>query len=107
MNRFLTTTFCVGTLFLGGVAVAQDQAQSATTPTETVKVENAEKPKQEAENNNLRDPNKVICKKSGKTSTRLRRKKICKTRAKWDEERSNNRDALNEVKSRTSVGQHQ
>lgn len=112
-TRTLMLIACTGTMLSIGVgASAQEKVQTLTNPVVTepetppAATENAEKPKQQATNTKLRDPNEVICKKSVKTSTRLRRKKICKTRARWDEERSATRDAINEVKSQTRVDRY-
>ncbi|NNC36061.1 MAG: hypothetical protein HKO02_01285 [Hyphomonadaceae bacterium] len=62
-------------------------------------------PRQATHNIGLKNGTDVICKKSKKKGTRLRAEKICKTRAQWDVERLNTKRNLDEIKSRTSVGQ--
>ena len=110
-NKLFLSALCTGGLMLSGM-----QAMSQESPIDTVAaasdsavVTEAETKKTtETANNNkkLRDPNEVICKKSVKTSTRLRRSKICKTRATWDEERVATAKQLNDIRSQTSVDRY-
>jgi hypothetical protein len=40
------------------------------------------------------DPNRIICERQEEIGTRLGGKKVCKTKAQWDEERLQERQAL-------------
>ena len=50
------------------------------------------------------DPNKKICKYERETSSRIVSKKICMTRAEWDEQARTVRDDINGSRNRTSLG---
>ena len=111
-KKLLITALCTGGLMLSGiqaisqespidtVAAADDSAVTTKDKKKTTTTTTAETKKK------LRDPNQVICKKSVKTSTRLRRSKICKTRARWDEERVATAKQLNDIRSQTRVDQY-
>jgi invasion protein IalB len=51
------------------------------------------------------DPNRIICERQEEIGTRLGGKKVCKTKAQWDEERQQERDALDKFqRQNTSTG---
>ena len=107
-SKLLITALCTGGLILSGV---QAMAQESPVDTEAAAADSAvvtkakkKKTAKVANNSNkLRNPDDVICKKSVKTSTRLRRSKICKTRATWEAERIATSKQLNDIRSQTSV----
>jgi hypothetical protein len=43
------------------------------------------------------DPNEVVCERIGTIGTRLRIRKVCATRAEWDEKRRLDRDAVDQA----------
>lgn len=109
-------------IFVGTAATAQQSqihevaaaaSDESTTPAQDTKRKKKKKekkrqpPPQATNNIGDRDGSKVICKKSRSTGTRLRERKVCKTRAQWELERSNTRDGINEFKSQTRVDQYQ
>jgi invasion protein IalB len=52
-----------------------------------------------------KDPNRIICERQEEIGTRLGGKKVCKTAAQWDEERQQERDALDKFqRQNTSTG---
>src|SRR3954451_18560937 len=54
---------------------------------------------------NAKDPNRIICERQEELGSRLRGKKICKTAAQWDEERQQEREALDKFqRQNTSTG---
>lgn len=107
-KKLLISALCTGGLILSGIqAMAQespiDTVAAAADNAVATQAKEKKTKKVAAKNNKLRNPDDVICKKSVKTSTRLRRSKICKTRAKWDEERVATSKQLNEIRSQTRV----
>ena len=110
-NTLLISTLCAASLAFSGVTawaqespvdtVAAAADSAVVTKADAKKTADASK-----QTNKLRNPDDVICKKSVKTSTRLRRSKICKTRAKWDEERVATAKQLNDIRSQTRVDQY-
>ena len=52
-----------------------------------------------------KDPDRIICERQEEIGSRLGGKKICKTAAQWDEERQQERDALEKFqRQNTSTG---
>ncbi len=52
-----------------------------------------------------KDPNRIICERQEEIGTRLGGKKVCKTAAQWDEERQQEREALDKFqRQNTSTG---
>jgi invasion protein IalB len=52
-----------------------------------------------------KDPNRIICERQEEIGTRLGGKKVCKTAAQWDEERQQERQALDKFqRQNTSTG---
>ena len=49
------------------------------------------------------DPNEVVCERIGTIGTRLATKKVCATRAEWDEKRRLDREAVDQAQ-RTANG---
>jgi K+-transporting ATPase c subunit len=113
-RKLLISALCAGGLILSGVqAMAQESpidtvaaAADSAVPTNDKKKSTTETTTTAENNKKLRDPNQIICKKSVKTSTRLRRSKICKTRATWDAERVATAKQLNDIRSQTSVDRY-
>ncbi|NNC38546.1 MAG: hypothetical protein EX271_04665 [Acidimicrobiales bacterium] len=109
-KKLLIATVCTGALMLSGVqAIAQESpidTVAAAKDSAVVTQAKEKETKKTAQKSKLRNPDDVICKKSVKTSTRLRRSKICKTRAKWDEERVATAKQLNDIRSQTRVDRY-
>jgi invasion protein IalB len=52
-----------------------------------------------------KDPNRIICERQEEIGSRLGGKKVCKTAAQWDEERQQEREALDKFqRQNTSTG---
>lgn len=52
-----------------------------------------------------KDPDRIICERQEEIGSRLGGKKVCKTAAQWDEERQQERDALDKFqRQNTSTG---
>lgn len=106
-RKLLIAALCTGGLMLSGIqALAQESpidTVAAAKDNAVVTQAKEKKTTDKTKKATLRNPDDVICKKSVKTSTRLRRSKICKTRAKWDEERVATAKQLNEIRSQTRV----
>jgi hypothetical protein len=51
------------------------------------------------------DPNAVVCRNQRETGSMLNRTRVCKTRAEWDAERRDNRQAIDRTQAnRTTSG---
>jgi|tagenome__1003787_1003787.scaffolds.fasta_scaffold20986375_3 hypothetical protein len=62
-------------------------------------------PAQAAAPATAKDPNRIICERQEEIGSRLGGKKVCKTAAQWDEERQQERDALDKFqRQNTSTG---
>ncbi|HEX8258330.1 MAG TPA: hypothetical protein VF589_11925 [Allosphingosinicella sp.] len=48
----------------------------------------------ESKNRNSKDPNEIVCRRSNDHSSRLDRKKVCMTRAQYEERRMLDRDMV-------------
>lgn len=81
-------------LFFGSLLVAATPV-SAQTPSSSSPAEGS-----------ATSPNDMICRTQGETGSRLQRSRVCRTRAQWDEQRRDNRQALERTQNtRTTSGQ--
>ena len=52
--------------------------------------------------NDKGNPDRIICERQEEIGTRLGGKKVCKTKAQWDEERQQNRDTLDKFQQQNT-----
>lgn len=89
----------IGAFALAACATTAEEAAPSAAPeaaNETAKTEPVAVASTSESESNL-DPDRVICKKMGKTSTRLQKNKICKTKRQWDQEADDVRDDLRQI----------
>ena len=79
---------------LFGSLLLSATALSAQTPSSTSPAEGS-----------TTSPSDMICRTQGETGSRLQRTRVCRTRAQWEEQRRENRQALERTQNtRTTSG---
>lgn len=89
---------------LKGFLICVIASLAATPAPAQITFEDQPAPAQTA-NAKLKEPNKIICERQEEIGSRLGGKKVCKTAAEWQEERSQQRRTLEDVQRQaTSTG---
>jgi len=59
----------------------------------------AQAPSGSASSDGAYNPNQVLCRTSGETGSRLERTRVCRTRAEWDAQRRETRQAVDRAQT--------
>jgi ABC-type Fe3+-hydroxamate transport system substrate-binding protein len=86
----------IGAFALAACATTADEASSSAAAPATAKAEPVAVAATDETKSRL-DPDRIICKKMGKTSTRLRKNEICKTKRQWDQEAEALKDDMRQI----------
>jgi opacity protein-like surface antigen len=88
----------VSAAFCSSAAIAAQSASDAAKPpeagTSAITLDPGSATAAVSKNRNSKDPKEIICKRSNDHSSRLDRKKVCMTRAQYEERRMLDRDMI-------------